>query len=348
MASFTGNKGLQLPSPLSILGVFIASIIGGIVFSEGQALNDLRTFFVASAWSFVIWLTQYYGNGYIFYFLDQKWPWLDYPIKRLLIGFLALVLYSFVAILIVNISFYRIISGEFPDPFMNWAAHNGKIAVSISLIISTIMTTIGFFRSWKQSVKQEEHLKVEMLDHKYKTLLNQVNPHFLFNSLNVLSSLVYDDQDLAVKFIRQLSKIYRYTLENRERDMVSLQEERRFIDSYVFLLKIRFEAAMEVDVDIPDDKDQYLLPMALQILVENAIKHNKVSIENPLKVKIYVEDDYIVVSNNLQRPSSKEESFGFGLDNIKKRLDFLTDRPLIIEEDGYQYIAKVPILTILK
>ena len=320
----------------------------GILFSEGQALKDLETFFVASAWSFVIWLTQYYGNGYIFYFLDKKLPWLDYPIKRLIIGFFALVLYSFAAILIVNMSFYRIIYGEFPDPFMNWAAYNGKIAVSISLVISTIMTTIGFFRSWKKSVTQEEHLKVEMLDYKYKTLLNQVNPHFLFNSLNVLSSLVYDDQDLAVKFIRQLSKIYRYTLENRERDLVSLEEERTFIDSYLFLLKIRFEEAMEVEVDFPNDPDLYLLPMALQILVENAIKHNKLSNENPLKVKIYREGEYIVVSNNLQVPASKVESIGVGLDNIRQRLDFLTDLPLLIERDENNYVAKLPILTILK
>jgi sensor histidine kinase YesM len=338
----------SLPTPKGIFGVFLLSVAGGILFSKGYALNSFQNFAIATLWSMAIWYSQWYGNGYIIYFLDRKWPWLEFPIKRLIIGFLSLITFSFIAILVVNISFYRVIYGEFPDTLLNWIVFNGKVSVSISLVISTLLTSIGFFNSWRKSANKEEKLKVEMLDYKYKTLVNQVNPHFLFNSLNVLTSLVYEDQDLAVKFIRQLSKVYRYTLENKERDLVSLKEEAAYIDSYVFLLKIRFEEALIVDMKIPKDENRFLIPMALQIIVENAIKHNNISEKEPLRIKIKVVEDCLVVENNLQLPENKSESTGFGLENIQKRLDFLTDKKLRITTTDGQFIVKIPILTPLQ
>lgn len=333
---------------IRVTAILVMSMLSAIFFSEGKAFNDLNTFLIGTVWSLVVWSTQWYGNEYIIGELDKRWPWLDYPIKRLIIGFSSLVLYSFLAILIVNVCFYWMISGEFPSPIANWVIYNGRVAVGISLVISTILTSIGFFQSWRQTTIQEQQLKVDMLDYQYKTLLNQVNPHFLFNSLNVLTSLVYEDQDLAVKFVRQLSKIYRYTLENRERDLVSIKDEKSFIESYVFLLKIRFEEALEVNIDLEDDEEIYLLPMALQMIIENSIKHNIVSVQKPLRISIYREGDRVVVKNNKQAPSKKEDSTGFGLDNIKKRLSFLSDKELEIESNEIEYIAKLPILTVVK
>jgi sensor histidine kinase YesM len=340
------NTRRKIPYIYSFLGILAASILSAIFFSEGKALHDLSILIYGTMWSLVVWGTQSFGNAYIISKLDKKWSWLKEPVTRLIIGFLSLISYSFLAIIIVNLSFYWIIFNEFPQPFIDWASYNGKIAVSISLIISTILTSAGFFRSWRKAALQEEQLKVEILDYKYKTLLNQVNPHFLFNSLNVLTSLVYDDQELAVKFIHQLSKIYRYTLENRDRDLVSLKEERSFIDSYVFLLKIRFEEALEVHIDFPEDDELFLLPMALQIILENAIKHNNVSLQKPLRIKVKLEGDYICVSNNLQLPEHKELSTGFGLENIKKRLSFLTDKELITSIEEGNFIAKIPVLSL--
>ena len=338
----------SLPSKKGLLGVFLLSVLGGIILSEGVALKSFKNFGYTTLWSMVIWYTQWYGNGYIIYLLDKKWPWLQFPIRRLIFGFTSLIIFSFIAIIIVNISFYRVLFGEFPEQLINWLAFNGRVSVTISLVIATILTSIGFFQSWRKSAIQEEELKLEMLDYRYKALLNQVNPHFLFNSLNVLTSLVYEDQELAVKFIRQLSKVYRYTLENKERDLVSLKEESAYIESYVFLLKIRFEKSLQIIANIPKEDDKYLIPMALQIVVENAIKHNSISVSEPLKITIDQEDDYLVVKNNLQVPQKKEESTGFGLQNIQKRLDFLTDRKLITERTDTEYIAKIPILTIIQ
>lgn len=340
------DKALKLPNWKSLLGILIISILSSIFFSEGRALTDLNVFLIGTFWSLVVWLSQWYGNAYIIHLLDKKWPWLQFPVWRLIIGFFSLVVYSLSAILIVNFCFYYVTFGEFPNQIMNWINYNGKTAVTISLVISTIMTSIGFFQAWRSSAIKEEQLKVEMLDNKYKTLLTQVNPHFLFNSLNVLISLVHEDPNLAEKFIRQLSLIYRYTLENRERDLVSLKDEKSFIDSYIFLLKIRFEDALDVNVDIPEDENRFSLPMALQIIVENAIKHNIVSAEKPLSIAIYSEGNSIIVKNNKQMHQNKEASTGFGLENIKKRLSYLSDKGLEIEENENEYIAKLPILTL--
>lgn len=338
----------NLPSKKELLGVLALSIISAILFSQGKALKSWNVFLVGTFWSSIVWYSQWYGNGYIIYLLDKKWPWLEFPIWRLIVGFFSIVIYSLMAILVVNICFYYVIYGELPEQLMAWVSYNGKIAVSISLIISTIMTSIGFFRAWKKTSIMEEQLKVEMLDYRYKTLLNQVNPHFLFNSLNVLISLVHEDPNLAEKFIRQLSLIYRYTLENRERDLVSLKEEKAFIDSYIFLLKIRFEEALDVQIDIPEVEDKFALPMASQIIIENAIKHNNVSVKTPLILRIYIEDGRLIIKNSKQVQELKEESTGFGLDNIRKRLGFLSDEKLEIEDDGTNYIAKLPLLTIAK
>ena len=340
------DKAIKLPNWKSLVGILIISILSAIFFTEGRALRELNVFVVGTFWSLIVWMTQWYGNAYIIHLLDKKWPWLQFPVWRLIVGFFSLVVYSLSAILIVNICFYYVTFGEFPSEIMNWIQYNGKTAVLISLVISTIMTSIGFFHAWRNSAIKEEKLKVEMLDNKYKTLLTQVNPHFLFNSLNVLISLVHEDPNLAEKFIRQLSLIYRYTLENRERDLVSLKDEKAFIDSYIFLLKIRFEDAMEVSIDIPEDEARFSLPMALQIIIENAIKHNVVSIEKPLSISIYTEGNQLIVKNNKQINQHKEKSTGFGLENIKKRLSYLSDKGLEIEEDENEYIAKLPILTL--
>ena len=318
----------------------------GVFFSKGAALENPLNFLVATAWSLVIWVTQWYGNEYIFESIDKKISWLEQPVKRVILGFIALVVYSASAIILVNLAFTFIVFGGVPENLYTWALFNGRIAVIISLTISTVLTAIGFFQSWRQAAVNEEKLKNELLEYQYKSLVNQVNPHFLFNGLNVLSSLVHEDPDLAVKFIQQLSKVYRYTLENRDRDLVTFEEEKIFIESYLFLLKIRFEDSLNVDLQLQRNTKGMLIPMALQILVENAIKHNMISTQKPLKLKIEICDEVVCVSNNLQLPEKKPQSTGFGLENINKRLSILSDKGLKIEQTATTFTAKLPILTI--
>lgn len=197
-----------------------------------------------------------------------------------------------------------------------------------------------------ENARQLHGLQQENIKAQFEILKNQVNPHFLFNSLNVLSSLIYINKDSAAKFVRQLSKVYRYVLEYKDQEVISLLFELEFLDSYVFLLKTRFDQNLHIEIDI--DKKHYqreIVPMALQLLFENAIKHNVISKLKPLSIKVFVDDnDNLVISNNLQRKSSVEHSSKIGLKSIKKRYNYLTDEKVVIEENKENFTVKLPLI----
>ena len=182
----------------------------------------------------------------------------------------------------------------------------------------------------------------------FEALKNQVSPHFLFNSLSILSSLVHIDANLSEKFIDQLAKAYRYILEQKDNDTVSLKTELDFLDSYTFLLKIRFENKFDVNISITDQEAEkyHITPLTLQLLIENCIKHNRMSQKEPLIVTILIKGDYLIVINPV-RPRSELErikSTGIGLANIKNRYQLLTKTPVQIAQDEELFTVKIPLL----
>lgn len=188
-------------------------------------------------------------------------------------------------------------------------------------------------------------LQKENLQSQFEVLRQQVNPHFLFNSLNVLTSLIKLEPDLAEKFTEHLSKVYRYVLENKDNDLVSLQTELDFLDAYIFLLNIRFMNKIEVKVSIPDNrKESLILPLALQLLIENAIKHNSMSKKNPLKIEIFIDsENKLNVMNNLQERESHMASTGVGLKNIEHRYHLLAmPAPEFIKTET-NFVARIPL-----
>lgn len=193
---------------------------------------------------------------------------------------------------------------------------------------------------------QAERLQKEAAQAQFAALRNQVNPHFLFNSLSILSSLVEVDPKLSVKFINQLSKAYRYILEQRDNERVSLRTELDFIQAYTFLLTIRFDERLQVRANVADaDRDQYqIAPLTLQLLIENAVKHNRMSDEEPLVVTIDREGDYLRVVNPFQPRPRTNESTGVGLTNIVSRYQLLSPRPVHIGEEGGTFVVKIPLL----
>lgn len=198
-----------------------------------------------------------------------------------------------------------------------------------------------------ENARQLFGLQEENISSQFETLKSQVNPHFLFNSLNVLSSLIFIDQEKAAKFVRQLSKVYRYVLDHRDLDTITLSEELPFIESYIYLLKTRFDQNLSVEVNIPMRvREKKVAPMVIQLLLENAIKHNVISKTRPLSVKLDVSEDesYLSVANNLQLKSSTERSSHIGLDNIRKRYDYLSGRKVEIINDMENFMVKIPLL----
>ena len=179
----------------------------------------------------------------------------------------------------------------------------------------------------------------------FEILKSQINPHFLFNSMNILSSLIPKSPKLAVKFTSQFSKVFRKLLENNEEIVIPLEQELDFIKSFLFLQKMRFDKSLEIEVKIEKKKlNKALPPFGLQLLIENAIKHNIISEEAPLKIVISNEGDYLQVQNNLQLRGEHGESTGIGLKNLKARYNLLTDLPVIIEETAAHYTAKIPLI----
>jgi sensor histidine kinase YesM len=216
------------------------------------------------------------------------------------------------------------------------------LGATIGILIGTL---VFFYAQWQEALKNEQKLREEKLRFQYETIRNQVNPHFLFNSLNTLSSLINGNQP-AENFINQLSSIYRYVLENHNAEMVSLESEIEFMKDYFSLQKIRYEEKVELDI-LPIEMNKYrILPVSLQILIENALKHNSATRDNPLRITISQEDDYIVVRNNLQKKLNIEDSPGTGLRNLSERLRLITHKEMKVIETKDEFIVKIPLIPV--
>lgn len=309
---------------------------------SSMTVNDILIGFM---WSWIIWMTQWFGNGYLGDWLTEKISWTEKPLLRAITGVLGLVIYSISAFLIVHIVLSYLVFDSSLSNSLKWLGFEWfRNVLVISGSIALVLHTVGFFKSWKESQIEAEKLRAEMKTYQYDALRNQINPHFLFNSFNVLSELVYEDQELAVKFIRQMSDIYRYVLDSKDLELVSLQEEIDFIQKFGFLLQTRFENNLEIDIQVEAGKDDLIVPMALQLLLENAVKHNEVSTEFPLKVEIHRSGDAILVKNNLKKKSNPESSTKTGLQNIIKRYKYLSEKEIRVEETKESFIVEIPIL----
>lgn len=290
----------------------------------------------------LLWVMMWQGNGHLSDYISSRISWLENPSKRFIWGIVGVVIYSPAAVYFLYLLALWTMNIRIPN-----IGEIALISIGITFVISFFINAAEFLRNWKQTALDAERLKKEQMASKYESLKNQVNPHFLFNSLNALTNLVYEDQDMAADFIRQLSKVYRYVLETRSKEVVSLETEMKFVESYLFLQKIRFDDKLRVETEIQGFEKHMIPPLALQMLLENAIKHNTIAKDEPLTIKIFVENERLVVENNLQIKNIPiEESSGMGLSNIQARYEFLSDKPVIIEKTEKAFSVKLPLLTI--
>lgn len=214
-----------------------------------------------------------------------------------------------------------------------------------SVIVNSIFITDHFISQWKISLIQTERLEKEKTQVQFDNLKNQLNPHFLFNALTALNSLIFEDQNLASQFLQHLSKVYRYVLQNKGKNFVSVQTELDFIQNYVFLVRTRFASMLTITFSIAaDSKDKAIVPVTLQILIENALKHNVADKDRPLSIRIETNDDYLVVSNNLQVRKLVETSNKQGLENLKGLYAFFTDKPVLIVSTDSEFSVSVPLV----
>jgi hypothetical protein len=223
---------------------------------------------------------------------------------------------------------------------------NYIVAMVITLIITLGIHAFYFYKAYQENKVKEQKVIAGTASAQFESLKNQIDPHFLFNSLNVLSSLIEENPESAQKFTTSLSKIYRYVLEQKDKELVSVQEELNFAKTYMNLLKMRFENS--ITFELPTDfsnEDAKVVPLSLQLLLENCIKHNVVSESKPLHIKIYIENNFLIVENNLQKKEVLSDRKGVGLQNIVNRYAILTKRNVLVEENENAFKVLLPILT---
>ncbi len=278
-------------------------------------------------------------------YINTYFPWERQALKRILLQILFVFFYTSFVLFTITLFFDTYVCKLRIRDRNSFYLFVLIISVLISLFIVTLEISVQFFRNWKQSLVQLEHYKTETAHAQLENIKSQINPHFLFNNMSILSSLVYKDQDKAVSFIHQLSQVYRYLLENAGQELRTLEEEIQFISSYTYLLNIRYSPNLVFRFDIEEEKTRLLIPpLAIQLLIENAIKHNIVSSEQPLTISISTNGDKLIVENNLQLRISKLPSGGTGLKNISLRYRYFTDREPEISKAETTFMVKIPLL----
>jgi len=290
--------------------------------------------------TFVMWFVLWKGNDLLAHYISVKISWIKFPLKRLIVGIVSTIAFTILAVLLLMEFFKLVFDFRFDGGGYLYTIY---FSVGITILLSLILHSRSFYLHWRAAMWDAERYEKESISARYENLKSQINPHFLFNTLNVLTNLVYEDQDKAVKFIKQLSEVYRHVLDTRDKELITLEEERKFLDSYLFLQQMRFGEKLNLNIQL-NGLNSLMPPLVLQMLIENAIKHNEVSEENPLTISVYQEDQFIVVENNFQKKTVlAEDSPGMGLENISKRYKFLTDTPVEILQ-GDKFIVKLPII----
>lgn len=331
-----------------IIGIGIFSLVIPIVFFGwriGMApYMGWRTYLPCLFITAVIWL----GSRFILIWARTRYPLFDQVKRRLWIQSVVTLGY----VLLINNVLGRMIDC---DDILRDSAHqlskmdilidSNAASILCTFLVVAIYESVYFVNELRKSVEEKELLKRESLQAQLYALKTQVNPHFLFNNLNTLSAVIPDNPGQAIDFVQQLSKVYRHILEVKDEQSILLKEELEVLQAYAFLLKTRFGDNLNISVRVADELLQRrVVPLSLQILMENAIKHNIVSSAKPLRIEVYSGGSHLVVSNTLQKKNQSVESTGIGLDNIRNRYRLLGDRKVEVEEGPESFTVKIPLM----
>ena len=289
------------------------------------------------------------ANRFIIFYFRQKYPGHNELLKRIGFSFIAGILFTWL-ILICTTYVQQLLQLGPATPKMSFPGIF-RVLFSFSLFLQFslffgIYEALYFYARLKNSEEREKRLEKEKLWAQLENLNQQVPPHFLFNTLNSLSSLITEDPAEADRFLNEMTKVYRYLLDNNKTELVSLQTEIKFIHSFYQLLKLRYDEGVELACDIPSGFENYQIPpLTLQLLLENAVKHNITSRNQPLQIMIMVtEDGRLVIKNNLQRKMKKPVSHRIGLENIAIKYELMQQGEIIVKEENGYFIVSIPLI----
>lgn len=285
------------------------------------------------------------GNTAINKTLNRVTPWLTFGITRFFTQLFLVLIYS---LTVINGSYYLFKTLFTQDPptsgqYLVMNVYGGVLVI----IVGSVYFGILFLRSWRKSAVEAEKMQKEYIKSQLKALQSHIDPHFLFNNLNVLSSLIDKDKEQSKVFLSHFAEVYRGLLRKDLDDIISLKDELEFLQTYIYLIKIRFQENIDIRIDVPEEfHDRYVPPLTLQMLLENAFKHNKITETKPLEVSITLdrESDQIIVQNTLNKKEMSKPSEGSGLDNISERYSFFTDQGISQNESDSYFTVKIPLL----
>ena len=328
------------------IGLAIFVILNLIRAFNGSFSLDERLgvmFLYTILYSFALHLS----NTFLFIRLDKIFINERFSKKRILVGFVSSFFLSLFVIFLLRLFINTIIENKSLRIFIaNESASDYVVASIFTFFILLIVHFIYLYKGYQENKVKEQKIIAGTANAKFESLKNQIDPHFLFNSLNVLSSLIEENPENAQRFTTSLSKIYRYVLEQKDKELVSVEEELAFAKTYMNLLKMRFENSLfyELPTTIINPEAK-VVPLSLQLLLENTVKHNVVSEQRPLHIRIFMEGDYLAIQNDYQKKEILQERKGVGLQNIINRYGIITNRKVLIEQNEKTFTVKIPVLT---
>ena len=287
------------------------------------------------------------SNTFLFIRLDKIFINERFSKKRILVGFVSSFFLSLFVIFLLRLFINTIIENKSFRVFIaNESTSDYVVASIFTFFILLIVHFIYLYKGYQENKVKEQKIIAGTANAKFESLKNQIDPHFLFNSLNVLSSLIEENPENAQRFTTSLSKIYRYVLEQKDKELVSIEEELAFAKTYMNLLKMRFENSLFYELPTTNiNPEAKVVPLSLQLLLENTVKHNVVSEQRPLHIRIFMEGDYLAIQNDYQKKEILQERKGVGLQNIINRYGIITNRKVLIEQNEKTFTVKIPVLT---
>ena len=328
------------------IGLAIFVILNLIRAFNGSFSLDERLgvmFLYTILYSFALHLS----NTFLFIRLDKIFINERFSKKRILVGFVSSFFLSLFVIFLLRLFINTIIENKSFRVFIaNESTSDYVVASIFTFFILLIVHFIYLYKGYQENKVKEQKIIAGTANAKFESLKNQIDPHFLFNSLNVLSSLIEENPENAQRFTTSLSKIYRYVLEQKDKELVSIEEELAFAKTYMNLLKMRFENSLFYELPTTNiNPEAKVVPLSLQLLLENTVKHNVVSEQRPLHIRIFLEGDYLAIQNDYQKKEILQERKGVGLQNIINRYGIITNRKVLIEQNEKTFTVKIPVLT---
>lgn len=328
---------------LDVIIAYVFSVFISYLFMGSRVFTDIDRIVPNTMFGFLLSYLLWKGNALVGWGISSKVSWDKDPVKTFRLSILASVLYTTIIVILIHwFAVDVLFGGDFGELYPKYIVRMLGIMV-LSFLITCIFYLVYFFKWWRIAVVNEERLVCEAIQLKYDALKNQVNPHFLFNSLSVLSALVETDPSKAKQFIMHFSNIYRYVLEQRDKEVVPLSEEVNFAKSFLELNSIRHGENLVVKIDIVNSHG-FVVPLSLQLVLENCLKHNVVSSEKPLTIDIWRDNSFIVVRNTLQLRNASSSHSGIGLETLCKRYEFLSEQQVLVEPTSNYYTVRIPIL----